>query len=164
MSRPTPAANMDLDTQNGFERRWHAFEVMCWAAMAVVVVAALVGFLGKGPLAQTKAFAAGKPGSVTYQRFSHYMAPARYEVAFGPLGSAIQVHIDRSLLSKTDIMGISPRPLAASDDGKGWNYSFAANNAPGQIDFRLQPRAIGAVEGDVTINGAAIHLKQFILP
>jgi hypothetical protein len=164
MSGSAQAANIDLDTQSGFERRWHVFEIGCWVVMAAVVLAAVAGILGKGPLAQAKASSAGNEASVTYQRFSHYMAPGRYEIAFGPLGSTIQVHIDRSLLSKADIMGVSPRPVAAADDGTGWNYIFAASDAAGQVEFRLQPRGLGGVEGDVTVNGSAVHLKQFILP
>jgi hypothetical protein len=164
MSGSAQAANMDLDTQSGFERRWHVFEKACWAIMAVIVLAAVAGILGKGPLQQAKATSAGNEASVTYQRFSHYMAPGRYEIAFGGLGSTIQVHIDRELLSKADVMGVSPRPVAAAVDGTGWNYFFAASDAAGKVEFRIQPRGLGGAEGDISVNGAAIHLKQFILP
>jgi hypothetical protein len=158
---PVPALQVEADS--GFERGWHGFEIVCWLVMAAVVLGALAGVLGDGPLAgRTRSFPGG---TLRYERFGHYMAPSRLAFSFGAPREAIAVHIDDAILARIDITGIEPRPLSAVQSGDGVTYRFAAENAArGLIQFRLQPHKVGPTEGTVAFDGTPLRLALFVLP
>jgi hypothetical protein len=152
---------LDVATNDRFERRWHVFEVAAWAAMAVVVLAALLGGLGGGLIGRDRIHASGVV--LELDRIGRYHTPNQLVVRNTEPTPTVQVRLPGAIMEKLDVTRISPRPLVVASDGDGVVFRFAAGNA-GRFQFTLEPQTVGLVAGWVTVGATPVRFRQLVLP
>ena len=109
------SVNEDLD----FQRREWTVQRIAWLVEAAVIVAALLGLLGNGPL--SKASISDPTGSlfVEYSRFGHWESPLRIEITVQPrAGHLTRLSINRPYLDQMRVESITPQPVSQSADGE----------------------------------------------
>jgi hypothetical protein len=151
--------------EHTFHRREWFVQRMAWVLMTVVIVAAIAGVFGGGPLAS--AHVAIGDGQVDYQRFVRKRAgtewrikPAR-DAAFG----RSHVGIDTSLLDHYQVISIVPEPHATQLAFGKAVYEFDLASAPADIVFHVEPARIGRAVGEMRLgNSGSALIKQFVFP
>lgn len=142
-------------------------ERLGWAAMALIVLAAVAGLFGHGPVSRTTA---GNPSSirVEYERFARHGGRVELTAHLPPnlVGEAASVTLDRAFLERVRISGIAPRPEAETMLPDGVRYRFAVSGQPAApITFHLEPQEAGLVSGSIRGDGGPpVPVRLFIYP
>jgi hypothetical protein len=147
-------------------RAWRV-ERVGWCCLLAVVLLALAGIFGKGPLSSAKASSADGRLQVEYQRVARNGAHSELLIEVQGAGER-QVEIDLSgeLFDGVSIETIEPQPLrSATSDGSGQRL-LAAADSQGRVRLRLDMRAEGIGRYDASIGAGAqrVALQQLILP
>jgi len=135
------------------------------ALMFAIVVAALAGLFGAGPLSHG---VSGDPSAVwaEYDRYARYHAPTDIvlHVERG-LSENIEVHLREEFVNKLEIQAITPAPLSQrSGDGKVV-FSFKAEKFPAAIHFRARHEEYGSVPVEVSLgSGESLSFTTFVYP
>ncbi len=155
--------NQDLDVQ----RRTWTLQRIGWAGMALIVLAALAGVFGDGPLALTEVTDDRQIFRLWYDRFGRYEGESVLQLVLAPettTTNQVTVEIDRTYWTCHAVEHISPEPLISSIGIGGFLYTFETN-APSAIVFRLRPKCLGALDGRIRVNDAGpLHFHQFMFP
>lgn len=149
-----------------FRRTWRAQRIG-WVVMLLVVVAALRGAFGHGPLA------AGHTGTtdgvrVTWDRIARHQAPTELSVHFDEQavrGGKAQLALSTRLIQSVDLQFITPEPSAEMVHGMDVVYTFNISRPPAEVRFSLKPDRMGMLRGTVgLLNGERQHVVFLVLP
>jgi hypothetical protein len=166
--QPGPAPGLDLELDMGFERRSWAFQRIGWALMAVVVIAALLGAFGTGPM--SRAEVRSGPIRLEYPRFARVNAPAamkiEVEVPARP-DDPVTLWFDDALLDRVRIESVTPQPAVETMRNGRIVYVFPPSAAGERFraTVRIEPESTGVVRaraGDGSDN--AVSFWQLIYP
>ena len=142
----------DID-QIGFQRKEWAVQRVGWAALAIFLLAALLGVFSIGVLSETTAGSPEDGVEVTYERFNRQMGMTEMHIAVDD--SAVQnqkaeVFISQDLLAGMRIEGISPEPDSVTGTRQGATYEFAAESgSPPVIEIVYRPADMGSATGTI---------------
>lgn len=162
------AARLDglqVDEDMAFQRwAWRAQRVG-WALIVLLLVAAVLGLLGSGPLSEATASVPGVM-RLEYQRFARYQTSHTLTIRLEPaavVGPAARVGIDAQYLESVEIKSVLPPPRAVHGAGDRLIYEFdvAEPGRPLAVAFLLAPQQIGRVEGRVTLERPGDHVAVF---
>lgn len=148
--------HQDLD----FERRFGVFRRCGTGVLVLLVLAAMSGLLGSGPLARTEAYAGAL--KIDYPRFAHHGYPVWLEVRAPAHEGPLEVVLDGDLVKAFDLDHMAPAPEQAVL-GEG---QLLLRLAPGTTAVRLEltPREPGATEGHVSAGGDSARVRTFVYP
>lgn len=155
-----PPARLQIHQHLDFQHRFRVFRWCGIAAMVLLLLVAVSGLLGSGPLALANASA----GSVVveYPRFLHNGRPAWFELQVDAGEGPVEVVLDGALVERFDLDHMTPTPeQAVLGEGR-----LLLRLAPGTTAVRLEltPREIGRAEGHVSAGGDSAHLRTFVYP
>ena len=161
---------LEIPEGSGVTPREERFHRIGWLLLALLVLAALAGLLGPGPLSSRTA-RAGPALSVEYERFVRNHAPAdlRIRVVPPPGEGVVRLHVNRAFLEATQLDNISPEPEAVEIGPAGHIYVLKAPRLGGRetvILYHYQadgpfadiPARVG-IEG-----GPQVRFDQFVYP
>lgn len=158
---------LELNQDPAFSLPEWRVERVGWTVIGALVLAALAGLAGPGPLSLSRASLGGGL-TVTYQRFARYGAPGALGVDVTPAsGDQVEVLVDQDWLSEMDVTGITPAPARAVVQGDNVAYTFdaPAGEGPVRVSFSLTVRGRGPVTGHVTTSAAdSVSFWQFLCP
>jgi len=168
---PNPRdGDLELDQDLDRQRLEWRIQRAGWFAIAALLLAALVGLFGSGPVSRTFADDPNSPLWLEYERFGRQRKPTTLRLHLGPgsaSGSRARVWIDGDYLADVRIERITPRP-EREESGPGRTYfTFATTAAdrPTVVTFHVQPERIGALPGQVGLDdGAPLRFRQWIHP
>lgn len=158
--------NQDLDTQ----RNTWAIQRIGWAGMALIVLAAVAGLFGSGPLARKTVVDDLQLLRLEYDRFGRYEGELFLRLDLTPEATKtdrVTVWIDRTYWTNHAIEQITPEPVSSSIALDGFLYTFevGTQRAPAAIIFRLRPEYLGALDGHIRVNDqGSLTFHQFIFP
>ena len=161
---------LDIASDLKHQRRMWVVERVGWAVMATIVVAALAGLFGSGPLANATA---GQPGSalhLEYERFGRYEAPCELRVHVGGeymRGDKLRLWISREYLDRVEVERTMPPAEESQLQSSRVIYVFklAQTNQPVKVTFHLRPTGYGKAAGSIGIaDGPDVQFSQFIYP
>jgi hypothetical protein len=155
----------DLSLQR---REWRVQKVL-WVLIAAVLIAALAGLIGPGPLSYSSV--GGSGFRVTYLRFARWQAPNSLVItASGPQGGPLRIEINRSYLASTAVQQITPEPSSVSSTGGAYLYTFQSTGVTTSttVTFDLQPTSMGRLHAKVApgpgAGGSPVEFSQFVYP
>ena len=162
--------DLEIDQDLAFAQGSWTLQRAGWLGMSVVLVLALAGILGSGPLSRDEV---SLPGllRVEYQRFARYQAPQALTAHLEPAvtrGGEVRLWVDRRFLGDSRVDTITPPPVRVEAAGDRLVYVFSARRPaePVTIVFALQAEHIGPRSGRVGIDGAEAFapFRQFVYP
>jgi hypothetical protein len=146
-------------------REWLAQRIG-WVLLALILVAAMTGVFGQGPLAD-RTLVQG-PVTVEYQRFTRRNSDARWQITLrdAAANGTVDVSIDARFAANFEIKAVHPEPAAVAQSNGQWVYSFATREAGEvMVDFEIRPHKVGRHAGTITVSGApTFHLSQLVYP
>jgi hypothetical protein len=162
--------DLEIEQDPGFLRRSRQVQRAGWIGMGAVLVLALAGLLGSGPLSRRDVTIPGFL-RVEYQRFARYGAPQILTVRLEPAATGaahVRLWLDRRYLDESKVETITPPPARVEDAGDRLVYVFvlARPGTPATVVFELQARQIGSMSGRVGLDGvqAFAPFRQFVYP
>jgi hypothetical protein len=139
-----------------------------WGLFVGIVLAALLGLAGKGPLSEQTRESDDGQFDVTYNRYLRSGAPDRLQIhahQSEDAASDLRIGLNAAFLDHVKILRIVPQPAreVAADDKCEFVFQLSnARNPTIVVDF--EPDHWGSLQGRLTIGGEAIELDQFVYP
>jgi hypothetical protein len=162
--------DLEIEQDVAFLRRSWRVQRAGWLGMGAVLVLALAGLFGSGPLSRQDVTLPGLL-RVEYQRFARYDAPQTLAVRLEPAATStadVRVWLDRRYLDESRVETITPPPSRVEAAGDRLVYVFALTRPgePATVVFELQARRFGPMAGRVGLDGvqAFAPFRQFVYP
>jgi hypothetical protein len=159
---------LEVDQDLEFQRRDWTFERAGWVAMLVVVVAALLGLLGDGPLSRAAGTTADHSLRVEYGRFERHGARARLTLFVrrdSTAGSAASLWIADEFLRGISLEHIEPQPVRQVSVGDRTLFDIAVAGDSARLTLSFTPLALGARRLELGLMGREpLTLSQFVYP
>jgi hypothetical protein len=167
-----PRRHDGLEIEEDVEQHLTAWRVQkyAWVCLLLLLIAALAGLLGSGPLSRARQGSIGGPLWLQYERIGRYHAPARLIVR--GRGAAVRIGemelwLSRSFLDHVEMRRIDPEPVSV-EQGEG-RIVYRLRVAPGvetvTAVIRYEPETFGVVEGEVGVGQLTpLRFRQFCFP
>jgi hypothetical protein len=153
-----------VEDHGAFQRRFWAVQRASWVVFAVILVACLLGLLGRGGMYSTRIVQTSR-GTIEMPAISRWNAPDEMRVSL-PAGNSDQtVFVDPRFLQAFSIDGIDPPQKATVRKNGRIGYVFGTDpSAPAKIVFRLQTQQPGLRSFLLGIEDDVAERSTFILP
>jgi len=161
---------LELHQDEAFQNREWRLQRLAWVVWGVILVAALAGVLGPGPLSRTETTSPDGQVTVAYDRFVHYHHPEKLQVTLSTPDTSdedLRLQLSQSLIDRVAIRRIEPEPVERQLVSDGAVYVF--RREPGaqrtKIIFYLEFDKIGDGAGNLRLTGGdPVELRQFVYP
>ncbi len=168
MTATEPVGDLERDRDLRFQRREWTVQRGGWLVMMAIIIAALIGLLGAGPL--SSATAESGPLQLQYTRFERRHAPTELEVS--PASSAVsqdqvEVWLSSDYLARVEITSIVPEPeeVVVADDRVIYRFSIDDQAQRPTILIALEHDDPGLSTGRIgMIDGSELTFWQFVYP
>ena len=167
---PPIVDGLQLERHNDFQRReWRILRLgwFCWSA---IVLAALAGLLGDGPLSSTTAASEDLSLVVHYDRFVHRHDPCMLKLSITPPAGTqdeLRLSVDRDYLSNLEIRAIVPEPERTVFGEDKVTMVFPMDGSPSlmSVVIHYSPEPTGKLNGVIRLEGATpVRFWQFVYP
>jgi hypothetical protein len=162
---------LDLDVDEKFQRTEWRVQRGAWIIWCLILLAALAGLTGSGPLSHASQATSNGNLTIDYDRFVRHGHHTRIKLYVKNEEAArpVAIKLSQSLLDGIMIHRIEPEPASRELSSDGAVYTFAAaSDATGQssqIDLLLEYEGVGRLRGQIGIVGEEpILLNQFVYP
>jgi hypothetical protein len=149
------------------QRATWRFERYGWIGLCAVIVLAVLGLFGNGPLSSATATTSNGQLQVEYGRFERNGAATdmRLHVA-APSAQRPEIRIGNAFLDAFTIEAVTPQPAEQRSGPDGVEMAFEAEDSgPVHVYFSLRPEAVGLVKSEIALaGGAPARFTQFIYP
>jgi hypothetical protein len=155
-----------LEIDENFEhhvRMWRIKRV-CWGVMALLIAAALIGFLGPGPYSETSA--QGPAGlHIEYQRIARYHAPAHFNLKVPGGKDDLEISVPAKFVKEIELEHIDPEPKEMRLSGEKHTWIFPRQESSSEVMIHYRPQAFGKKQINVDVKGAGtLEIQQFVMP
>ena len=143
-----------------------------WVVIGMLVLAALLGLLGPGPLSSTTI---GDSSTLRgeYDRFVRQKASQTLRLHCKPDGpdSLTQLRLSRDFVDNVDMKQIVPEPVHIAGEAHHCSYFFLRGSTPRTsgdsltVTFHYDPQVFGNLKVEAGVPGLAVlRFNQFVYP
>jgi hypothetical protein len=155
--------------QPRYQRRAFVAQRVGWAVFALIVVAALAGLLGPGPLSWASATAPSGLVEVEYSRFVRDVGDSNVELRVQPdpaQPDTARVWISSEYLSSLNLQQVTPEPDTWTAVDEGVVLAFPTSGPdPVTVQIHMRPDELGLLRGTVGAPGQEpVEFWQFVYP
>jgi hypothetical protein len=159
---PVRSSQFQIDDDLNFQRREWKVQRAGWIAMTLVIIAALFGVFGAGPLSSATIERAGL--RLEYERFGRLQRSSQLRFTISGTDDPVPLLIGGDYLDRVMIERITPEPGKAEARSDGVVFQFVLQG-PAVVTFHLMPKKFGLASGKARLGQAApITFTQFIYP
>ena len=163
MAELTEIGRLEIQQDPPFQDREWRIQKVGWVLMALLLISALAGLTGRGPLADAEQSNGG--AVLQYDRITRHFSKTQIRLRLQqPVTGPLEVWMTRAYLDGLTVDDITPEPdsMSASAD-RVW-FSFSARG-PLLITFQVEPDAMLMRHAEIGLStGARFRLRQFVLP
>ncbi len=162
--------DIEVSQDMTFQRRAWKVQRVGWAVWIAVVVVALVGLLGGGPLSSATAEAAGGAFTVDYNRFTRHRSPHELAVRFAPgavRGDEVRISFPADYLAGIVLETPYPEPESVETSAERITYVFSLERPRGaaSVTFRIMHDGFWLRRGRVDVDGVGTaSFTQLVYP
>jgi hypothetical protein len=159
---------LDIDQDLEFQRRDWTFERVGWIAMLLLIVGALVGLFGDGPLSKAERVTADQSLRVEYDRFERHGNDAKLTVFVrrdSAAGAAVSLWVNDEFLRGVQLEHIEPEPVRQVSVGDRTLFDIAVAGDSARLTFAFRPKDVGSRRLELGLMGREpLSVKQFVYP
>ncbi|WP_018478209.1 hypothetical protein [Pontibacter roseus] len=160
---------LEIDEDIELERKNWAVERVAWVFMAIVVLAALLGFTGNGGLKGINLLTAGSQADgveVEYERYLRRKAPSELKVTLYPTATSPEreLQFSKDFYDKVQVEQVVPEPSEVYTHEQGITYTFSGAGSTSPIIFYLKPKHMGSLEVSLKTGEKSLAISQFVYP
>ncbi len=149
-----------------FQRTWWRFENAVWTVFSVLLVLALAGAFGRGPLSHDQIRTPEM--HLRYERIARTGTPSLMRITFAPSAihnGKIRLFVSETVVDELGNQRVIPAPEATTIGDHGLIYTFPATTSPAAVAFALQPAGPGIFHFDlVPEGGQRVHARVIVMP
>ncbi|MFB4394253.1 MULTISPECIES: hypothetical protein [unclassified Pseudomonas] len=148
------------------QRVWR-FERVGWYVLVAIVILALAGLFGKGPLSDAKAVSQDGRVQVEYQRISRSgTTDSLFITVQGAPGQPVEVQLGGSLLRDASIETLQPEPQQSKSDGKALLFKLGTSqDGVATLYLTLRSEHVGTLQGTVRAGATStVRFSTFLFP
>lgn len=147
------------------EREW-AIQRVSWVFLYALLIAILLGGLGRGPLSHARLQDADSGFGMEYERFMRHRSPDMLLVTARPASGTLRLRMANRYLQEVRLESIVPEPQESVSEPGATVFVFSTAAAgPVQIEFHIRPQKIGTIEGWIAQDGRPWQdFRQFVWP
>lgn len=166
----SPPEGLEIAEDLKFQGRIWTIQRIGWIVMVILIIGALLGLFGRGPLSQ--ATASDPTGSlrVQYERFSRYESSSTLRIwvrAEGERNGVVRVRFDPLYFEAVQVEQVMPVPESGELLPNGLMYLFRVGQTeqPTVVTFHLKMHRIGFISGHIALDsGRSVNVRQFVYP
>jgi hypothetical protein len=162
--------SLEVGQDPRFQRyQWRA-QRWAWGILGLVLIAALLGLTGNGPLSHATAETPDHSIRVNYNRFIRVRAPALTTIILGPEASpdgTVRLWIDRDYIDHLQVKHVTPRPESEEGgaDRQVFVFRVTSPGEPAEITFHFEPEGGGYRTCRMgRVGGPELSFGQFVYP
>ena len=149
-----------------FQEKWWKFESVVWSIFALLLVLDLLGFFGRGWVANARAVTPDGTIRLKYERIERTMTPSTLSVDFGP--DAIQngkykLFVSANLVQALGNQRVAPQPEISEVGDGGYTYTFPAGGPSATVNFSLEPSAPGVYRFVLGVPGGQMIERRVVV-
>jgi hypothetical protein len=151
------------------EKEWRA-ERVGWVVLGVIVLLALAGLFGPGPLSLSQVEGGDDTLTVAYQKYNRSGGPTALQIEADAVllsSRQFELRVDRSWLGEMLVDRITPQPSQTVVTGDDVIYTFEVSegNEPVTVVFDMTVAGMGPTTGRVSAGDqAGVTFSQFLYP
>lgn len=156
-----------MDSDDAFTSREFTAESVGWLLLALVLVAAMVGALGSGPLSSAQAASTSGRMTLDYQRITHQDADDHVviEIVSGTGTETVTIQLGGDWLEGLDLRQITPQAAEERGTPEGVDLTIPVRGTgPVRVVLSFRLRSLGPARGVLRARGEEIRFTQFVLP
>ena len=163
-----PALQTEADL--GVQRRTWRIQRIGWVVFAVLVVAALAGLFGSGPLSKTEAGSQTSGLRVEYERFARLHAPTDLVIRANrrlARNDELAIVLSGDALDGLELQSTMPPPDGTAVVPDAVVLHFRTDRQPGELKIVLhaKPRQVGLLNAQIAVRDGPAHaIRQWIYP
>ena len=159
---------LDLDRdRKGHLREWRVQRVG-WCLWVFVLVAAMLGLTGSGPLSTRSATSHDGRLTAEYDRFVRHHCSTEITLSFNRSTASddFRVWLNQEFFDAVAIEAIEPQPREQSYSAGGILLAFRAipPEETARIVIRCQPESLGPITCQLASGKSELTLSQFVYP
>jgi len=168
--KPQKARSIDVDEDIAWQRRTWMIQRLGWLGMGGLVLAALTGVFGHGPVSWQQASDPAGLVRVEYERFERQLSEHTLKVDIAPgaaTGGAVALRLNGAFLDATEMKEIVPRPQEERSAGRDVEYVFpvARPDQPATVRFVLKLKEARTIQAEIGLAGREpARFTQFVYP
>jgi hypothetical protein len=168
MAQMPRVGDLEIDQDLTHQRREWRTERVGWIVLLLVLAAALLGLLGRGPM--SNAAAGSDLAQMQYQRFARHGAATELEFLLAPSAvheGQLQLQLDRDYVAGVRTQDVEPEPQTVAVAAGHLTYTFVVESAerPLHVIFRIEPLRMGMLPLAVAVAGQEqLAARQWIYP
>lgn len=170
MSQPVGRhGSLEIEEDLAAQHREWRFQAVGLVLLGLLVIGALSGLFGHGPLAATGATSPSGELQVDSGRFARRGGDESLRIrADAALASAgrFEVAIERGFVDDLGIEHVEPSPESVETRGDALVYVFpqAEPAADLEVTLQLSPAGMWSTGGVVSVGGQSVRVRQFVYP
>jgi hypothetical protein len=153
-----------------FQDRSWKIQRIGWVGVALILLAALVGLAGEGPLSRATAGNEATGFQVEYSRFVRHGAPVQLKVLVAEEAAAVdevRIALDREYVNGLNLDSIVPEPdrVEAMPDWFVYVFQVHPGTRPITVTFNLTHQGVGLRSVRVALGDSEpVAFDQFVYP
>ena len=169
MAETQYSGDLVIEQDLRFQQRMWDVQRVGWGVIACVLVVALLGLLGSGPLASRTVDSPQGRFRLEYQRFLRQRTPTRIHLFVylkDQPQQEVRVWCDHTLIEHFEIRQIVPPPAKVETATGSLTYIFPITNQIEQllIIFSLEPEIFGLLSGRIGVDDDSLYFRQLVYP
>lgn len=173
-------SQLELEQDLTLERRSWLAERVGWGAMALVLIAGLLGLFGPGMLNMASAGDSSAPLWLEYGRFWRLLSSTALQVHLNPgalraskaqnnsdNSSQVRVWLSRDYVDRAHIESVVPAPESVESGSDRVIYTFKVTDRtqPAMVTFNVKPEKAGLLTGRIGLEqDRFVEFTQWIHP
>lgn len=170
MTEPQRVGDLEIYQDLRFQEREWTVQRVGWALMLLVILLALLGLFGTGPISTGNAEAGDGAIAAGYERFVRH--DGRTTLTLEVDGSQaiegeLRVWLTSDYLAAVQIEQVSPQPSETIADGDRLVYVFPIDDTASSltVSFSLRPQDMGWLSGEAGVpDGPTVSWNQLSYP
>lgn len=153
-----------------YQRRSWFVQRVGWAVMLLVLLAAVAGVFGEGPVGAGAVAAEDGSFSVLFAEYPRKRAPEtlRFRVNAGAVEEdELRVAFSRGYLSGVELQSVYPEPDSVETGATEivFVFTLSEEGLPAEVLFNVLYDDIGRKQGNLRLEGhPAVRIRQFVYP
>ena len=161
--------DLDIDQDLAFQQKQWRVQRGAWLAGVLVLLLALSGLFGGGPLANASVSDTTNALTVDHERIERRHSPSTLSLNVVPAGTqpTLQLWVNASFLNDVEITNIQPEPSGMVPDGDRTilEFDLADPSQPADIRITFEHQKIGPASVEIgLVDGPRLDFRQFVLP
>jgi hypothetical protein len=161
--------NLVIEQDLHFQQRMWAVQRVGWVVIMCILVAALLGLLGSGPLASRTLNSPQGGFRLEYERFLRQRTPTRLHLLVHTKDQPqqeVRVWCDRTLFEHFEVTQIVPPPVKVETAAGSLTYIFPLTAQVEQllIVFSLESESFGLLSSRIGVGDDSLYFRQLVYP